>query len=248
MARLRSIAKRHQLAAGSQTVPNSIAEAVVARGELPPVGSPSLVASPAPTRKKLPPKRAKRKIPTVVSDEEEDESTEDGLVCKRNRATTTETPAIESAGPDYVENPPSASTPFESVGDTLPSNTSAAGGILKQAVDVQSSPQPVLDPKVSPPRPDASLVVPTCEGGGENQPSTPLLNPALPAPVEEVLKAHAAHLSAMTTECIEKRLYQMMGEALRDSLNQYESEAGAAKDQVQQLKRDLTMWDWSFQG
>ena len=42
----------------------------------------------------------------------------------------------------------------------------------------------------------------------------------------------------MTTECVEKRLYQMMGEALRDSLSQYESEAGVAKDQVQQLKRD----------
>ncbi|XP_068503874.1 uncharacterized protein [Phaseolus vulgaris] len=50
----------------------------------------------------------------------------------------------------------------------------------------------------------------------------------------------------MTTECVEKRLYQMMGEALRDSLNQYESEAGAAKDQVQQLKRDLTMRGLEF--
>ena len=82
------------------------------------------------------------------------------------------------------------------------------------------------------------MVVHTYEGGGENQPPTPLPIPALPAPVEEVLKAHAAYLSAMTTECVEKRLYQMMGEALRDSLSQYESEAGVAKDQVQQLKRD----------
>ncbi|XP_068474856.1 uncharacterized protein [Phaseolus vulgaris] len=50
----------------------------------------------------------------------------------------------------------------------------------------------------------------------------------------------------MTTECVEKRLYQMMGEALRDSLSQYESEAGVAKDQVQQLKRDLTMRGLEF--
>ena len=246
MARLRSLAKRHNLAAGSQTVPNSIAEASVARGELPPVGSPSLVALPAPARKKLPPKWAKRKIPTVVSDEEEDESTEDGLVCKRNRATTTEPPAIESAGPDYAENHPSASTPFESAGDTLPSNTSAAGGVPKQAMDVQSFPQPVVEPNVSPSRPDASLVIHTYEGGGENQPSTSLPIPALPAPVEEVLKAHAAYLSAITTECVEKRLYQMMGEALRDSLNQYESEAGVAKDLVQQLKRDIMMQGLEF--
>ncbi|XP_068504454.1 uncharacterized protein [Phaseolus vulgaris] len=246
MARLRSLAKRHNLAAGSQTIPNSIAEAAVARGELPSMGSPSLVAPPAPVRKKLPPKRAERKIPTVVSNDGEDESTEDGLVCKRNRATTTEPPTIESAGPDYAENPPNASTPFESAGDTLPSNTSVAGGIPNQAVDVQSSPQPVVEPNVSPPHPDASLVVHSYEGGGENQPSTPLPISALPAPVEEVLKAHAAYLSAMTTECVEKRLYKMMGEALKDSLNQYESEAGDAKDQVQQLKRDLTMQGLEF--
>ena len=246
MARLRSLAKRHNLAAGSQTVPNSIAEAAVARGSLPPTGSPSLVAPPAPVRKKLPPKRAKRKIPTVVSDEEEDESTEDGLVSKRNRATTIEPPAIESAGPDYAENPPSASTPFESAGDTLTSNTSAARGVRNRTVDVQSSPQPVVEPNVSSSRPDASLVVHTYEGGGENQPSTPLPIPALPAPVEEVLKAHAAYLSAITTECVEKRLYHMMGEALKDSLNQYESETGAAKDQVQQLRRDITMRGLEF--
>ncbi|XP_068498414.1 uncharacterized protein [Phaseolus vulgaris] len=37
-----------------------------------------------------------------------------------------------------------------------------------------------------------------------------------------------------------------MGEALRDSLSQYESEAGVAKDQVQQLKHDLTMRGLEF--
>ena len=103
-----------------------------------------------------------------------------------------------------------------------------------------------MEPDVSPSRPDISLVVHTYEGGGENQPPTPLPIPSLPAPVEEVLKAHAAYLSAMTTECVEKRLYQMMGEALRDSLSQYESEAGVAKDQVQQLRRDLTMRGLEF--
>jgi len=246
MARLRSIVKRHKLATGSQTVPNSIAEAVVARGELPPVGPPSLVTLPAPERKKLPPKRAKRKIPTVVSDEEEDESTEDGLVCKRNRVTTTEPPAVEVMGPNYVDNPPSASTPFESAGDALPSNNSAAGGAQEQVVGAQLSPQPAVESTVPPPCPDASLAVQSHEGGGENQPSTPPPIPVFPAPVEEVLKAHAAHLSAMTTECVEKRLRKMMGEALRDSLSQYEFEAGAAKAQVQKLKCDITMQGLEF--
>jgi len=76
-----------------------------------------------------------------------------------------------------------------------------------------------MEPNVSPPCPDVPLAIQAHEGGGENQPSTPPPIPALPAPVEEALKAHAAHLSAMTTECVEKRLHKMMGEALRDSLS-----------------------------
>jgi len=64
-----------------------------------------------------------------VSDDEVDESTEDGLICKRKRGVTTEPPAAEAGLPDYVENPPSASTPFESAGDVLASNTSAAEAV-----------------------------------------------------------------------------------------------------------------------
>jgi len=109
----------------------------------------------------------------VVSDEEEDESTEDGLVCKRKRATTTEPPTIESTSPNYAENPPSASTPFESAGDALPSNTSAAGGAQEKVVGAQSSPQPAVEPTISPPCPDVPLAIQAYEGGGENQSSTP---------------------------------------------------------------------------
>jgi len=246
MARLRSIVKRHELAAGSQTVPNSVAEAAAALGKSPQVGSPLPTTLPAPERKKLPLKGAKRKTPMVVSDEEKDESIEDGLVCKRKRAATTEPPAIESSSPNYAENPPSASTPFESVGDALPSNTSAAEG-------AQSSPQPALEPTISPPCPDAPLAIQAYEGGGENQPSTPPPTSARPTPVEEVLKAHAAHLSAITAECMEKCLHKMMGEALRDSLSQYEfdicaqrEEASTARAQVQKLKCDITMKGLEF--
>ena len=110
----------------------------------------------------------------------------------------------------------------------------------------QSSPQPVVESTVPPTCPDAPLAVQSHEGGGENQPSTPLPIPALPTPIEEVLKAHAAHLSAITTECVEKRLHKMMGEALRDSLSQYEFEASTARAQVQKLKCDITMRGLEF--
>ena len=90
MAELHSIAKLHNLAAGSQTVPNFFAKIVAAQGKPPPVGPSTAVALPAPERKKLPLKKAKRKAPRVVSDEEENESTEDGLVCKRKRRIVNE--------------------------------------------------------------------------------------------------------------------------------------------------------------
>jgi len=70
-----------------------------------------------------------------MSDEEEDESTEDGLVCKRKRATVAEPPAVGGTSPDYVEDPPSASTPFESAGDALPSHASAVGATQEQLAD-----------------------------------------------------------------------------------------------------------------
>ena len=48
MTELRSIAKLHKLAAGSQTVPNSVAEAAAARGESPLVDPSNAAALPAP--------------------------------------------------------------------------------------------------------------------------------------------------------------------------------------------------------
>ena len=85
MAELRAIARRHKLVAGSQTVPNSVVEIAAARSQSSPADPPAVAALPAPQRKKLPLKKAKRKAPRVVSDEETDEATEDGLICKRKR-------------------------------------------------------------------------------------------------------------------------------------------------------------------
>jgi len=116
MDKLRSIAKLHNLATGSQTIPNSVAEAAAAQGKSPPVGPSTVVALPAPERKKLPPKRGKRKAPRVVSNEEEDESTEDGLIHKRKRATAAEPQAAEGITPDYAENPPAPPHPSSPLG------------------------------------------------------------------------------------------------------------------------------------
>ena len=218
MAELRSIAKLHNLAAGSQTVQNSVVEIVVAQGQSPLVGPSNVAALPAPERKKLLPKRAKRKAPRVVSDDEADESTEDGLICKRKRGAATEPPAAEGALPDYVENPPSASTPFESAGDVLASNTSAAKAAPEQLADTQASSQVATELPASPPRLEAPLAIQPCKGGGEHQPSAPPTTPSLPAPLQEALKSFTVRLNAMVDEC----LPQIVGEGLKDSLDKFE--------------------------
>ena len=96
--------------------------------------------------------------------------TEDGLVAKRKRVTTSTPPAlptptppsppallepvqiapltaapivIESGNPNYAEEPPSASTPFVSVGEGPPSTTSITGAVLGEDEGAQISPTPI---------------------------------------------------------------------------------------------------------
>ena len=202
MAELHSIAKLHNLAAGSQTIPNSVVEIVAAQGQSQPGGPPAVAALLAPQRKKLPLKKAKRKAPRVVSDEEAGESTEDGLVCKRKRRAAIEPPATESAAPDFIENPPSASTPFESAGNVLASNASVAKAVPEQLADMQASSQAAEELPASPPRLETPLAIQLCEGGGEHQPPPPPPTPGLPASLQEDLRTFNVHLHAMADECL----------------------------------------------
>jgi len=253
MAKLRSIAKLHNLVAGSQTIPNSVAEIVAAQGTPPPIGPYTAAALPAPERKKLPPKKAKRKAPRVVSDEEADESTKDGLVCKRKMRAVIEPLAAEGAAPDYVENPPSASMPFESAWDVLASNASVAEDVPEQLADTQASSQAssqaATELPASPPRLETPLAIQPCEGGGENQPSPPPPTPALPAPLQEAWKSFTARLNAMVDEC----LPQIIGEGLKDSLNKFELDncidqkvASTARAETEKVKCDMMMQGSEF--
>ena len=206
LAELRAIARSHKLAAGSQTVPNSVVEIAAAQGKTPPQGPTSSGVLPAPERKKLALRRPKRKTPQVVSEEEDDDkATEDGLVTKRKRIATSTPPTlptptpppppaslepvqtappaavpivIESGSPNYAEEPPSAFTPFVSVGEGPPSTTSIAGSVLGEDEGAQISPTPIAEVPASPPRLEAPLVVQAQEGGGENEHQTPPVPPA----------------------------------------------------------------------
>jgi len=246
MAELRAIAKLHKLAAGSQTVPNSVAEIAAAQGQSSPVGPSNAAALPAPERKKIPPQKAKRKAPRVVSDDEADESTEDGLICKRKRGVTTEPPAAEAALPNYVENPPSASTPFESAGDVL---ASAAEAAPEQLADTQASSQAATEHPASPLRLEAPLAIQPCEGGGEHQPSAPPSAPSLPAPLQEALKSFTVRVHAMVDGC----LPQIAAEGLKDSLEKFELDnrvhqevASTARAKAEKAKCDMMMQGLEF--
>ena len=111
LAELRAIARSHKLAAGSQTVPNSVVEIAVAQGKTPPQGPTPSGALPAPQRKKLILRKPKRKTPQVVQEEEEDEeTTEDGLVTKRTRVAPSSPPAIPTPTPP---SPPALQPPVQ---------------------------------------------------------------------------------------------------------------------------------------
>ncbi len=257
LAELRAIARSHKLAAGSQTVPNSVVEIAAAQGKTPPRGPTSSGVLPAPERKKQVLRRPKRKTPQVVQEEEnDDEDTEDCLITKRTRVATSTPPAlptptppsppaplgpvqatplaavppvVESSGPNYVENPPSALTPFVSIGEGPPSTTSIAGAALGEDEGAQVSPILITESPTSPPRLKAPLALQAQEGGGESQHQTPPVPPAsassLPASFEETLGPFTAQLKTMAED-----LPLLVSRAVKDSLKKLQEENSALKE------------------
>jgi len=257
LAELRAIARSHKLAAGSQTVPNSVVEIAISQGKTPPRGPTPSGALPAPERKKLALKRPKRKTTQVVSEEEDDdEATEDGLITKRKRVTTSTPPAlptptppsppvpletvqatplaaapivIESGSPNYAEDPPSPSTPFVSVGKGPPSTTSIARAVLGEDEGAQVSPTPIAEVPASPPRLEAPLAAQTQEGGGESQHQTP---PAPPASTSSLLDPFKETLGpfAAQLKIMAEDLPSLVSRAVKDSLKKLQEENSELKE------------------
>jgi len=255
---LSAIARSHKLAAGSQTVPNSGVEIAAAQGNTPPRGATSSGVLPAPQRKKLILRKPKRKAPQVVQEEEEDdEVTEDGLVTKRTRAAPSSPPAlptptppsppaptqpvqatplaaappvVESSEPNFIENPPSASTPFVSAGEGPPSTTSIAGAAPGGDEGAHNSPILITESPTSPPRQEAPFALQTQEGGGESQHQTPPAPPpattsSLSPSIEEILGPFTAKLKMMAED-----LPSIVSKAVKDSLKKLQEENSALKE------------------
>jgi len=258
LAKLRAIARSHKLATGSQTVPNSVVEIAAAQGKTPPRGATSSGVLPAPQRKKLILRKPNRKAPQVVQEEEEDEeTTEDGLVTKRTRVAPSSPPAIqiptppsppallppvqatplaaapplvESSDPNFIENPPSASTPFVTAGEGPPSTTSIVGTAPGGDEGAHNSPILITESPTSPPRQEAPLALQTQEGGGESQHQTPpapprTTTPSLPTSIEEILGPFTAKLKMMAED-----LPVIVSKAVKDSLKKLQEENSTLKE------------------
>ncbi|XP_068486609.1 predicted GPI-anchored protein 58 [Phaseolus vulgaris] len=86
-------------------------------------------------------------------------------------------PVVEAAEPNFMENPPSASTPYVSARGGPPSNASTADAAPGGNEGAHNSPILITESPTSPPRQEAPIQQPTQEGGGENQQQAP---PVLP--------------------------------------------------------------------
>jgi len=196
-------------------------------------------------------KRPNRKTPRVVSEEEDDdEDTEDGLITKRTRITTSTPPAlptptpppppaplqpvqaaplaaapivIESSSPNYAEDPPSASKPFVSVGEGPPSTTSIAGVALGEDEGTQASPMPITEVPASPPRLVAPLAVQAQEGGGESQHQTPPAPPASASSLPDPFKETLGPFAAQLKTMAED-LPLLVSRVVKDSLKKLQEE------------------------
>jgi len=192
----------------------------------------------------------------VQEEKDDDEETEDGLVAKRKRVATSSPPAlqtptppsppaplqpvqatplaaappvVESSGPNYAEDPPSASTPFVSVGEGPPSTTSIAGAALGEDEGAQVPPVLITESPTSPPRLEAPLALQTQVGGGESQhqalPVPPAATSSLPTSFEETLGPFTAQLKTMAED-----LPLLVSRAVKGSLKKLQEENSALKE------------------
>jgi len=78
-------------------------------------------------------------------------------------------PVVQAAEANFMENPPSASTPYVSAGGGPPSNASTANIAPIGDEVAYNSPILITESPTSPPRQEALTEQPAQEGGGENQ-------------------------------------------------------------------------------
>ncbi|XP_068492112.1 filament-like plant protein 1 [Phaseolus vulgaris] len=157
-------------------------------------------------------------------------------------------PAIEGHEPNFMENPPSASTPFVSAGEGPPSTTSIAEAAPGGDEGAHNSPILITESPTSPPRQEAQPHQPIQEGGGESQHQAPSAPPptaaaSLPLAVKGIwwpftakLKMMAEDLPSIITKAVESS-----NKKLQDDISTLEEENRLIRIEAEKLSCNLMM-------
>ncbi|XP_068504503.1 uncharacterized protein [Phaseolus vulgaris] len=157
-------------------------------------------------------------------------------------------PAVESNEPYFMENPPSASTPFISAGEGPPSTASIAEAAPGGHEGAHNSPILITESPTSPPRQEAPLAQPIQEGGGESQHQAPSAPPptavANPSPlVKQVWGPFTAKLKMMAEDLpsIITKAVKSSNKKLQDEISTLQEENRLIRIEAEKLSCNLMM-------
>ena len=147
---------------------------------------------------------------------------------------------------NFLEDPPSASTPYVSAGGGPPSNTSAADIAPIGDEVAHTSPILITESPTSPPRPEVPTEEPTKEGGDENQQQahpSPLQAANLPLEVTRMWEPLSAKLKTIAEDipAIITRAVQSSTRKVQDDLFNLRTENSTMRVEVEKLSFNLTL-------
>jgi len=154
-------------------------------------------------------------------------------------------PVVEATEPNFIENPPSASTPFVSVGGGPPSITSIAEAAAGGDEGAHNSPIIITESPSSPPRQEAPIHQPIQEGGGENQHQAPPALPQanLPLAVKGMWEPFSAKLKMMAEDLpsIISKAVESSSKKLQDDISVLQEENRLIRIEAEKLSCNLML-------
>jgi len=154
-------------------------------------------------------------------------------------------PVVEAVEPNFMENPPSASTPYVSAGGGPPSTASTAEAAPGGDEGAHNSPIIITESPSSPPRQEAPTHQPIQEGGGENQqqapPAPPRANLSLVVkgtwePFSAKLKMMAEGLPSIISKAVESS-----SKKLQDDISALQEENRLIRIEAEKLSCNLML-------
>ncbi|XP_068497668.1 filament-like plant protein 1 [Phaseolus vulgaris] len=157
-------------------------------------------------------------------------------------------PAVEANEPNFMENPPSASTPFVSAGEGPPSTALIAEAAPGGDEGAHNSPIIITESPTSPPRHEAQPQQPIQEGDGESQHQAPSAPPPtavanLPLAVKGIWGPFTARLKMMAEDLpsIITKAVESSNKKLQDDISTLEEENRLIRIEAEKLSCNLMM-------